>query len=151
MAAAPGELNLEMSRVLPASPAVVFAAFSDPTQLAEWWGPKGFAIPRLDFRPRPGAVYRITMQPPEGERFDLTGAFREVDPPARLCFTFVWEPPDSDDVETLVELSFRDLGGSTEVALAQGRFMTEQRLKLHRDGWSDSFDKLAALLAPSTA
>jgi uncharacterized protein YndB with AHSA1/START domain len=148
--AAPGELSLEMKRVLPASRALVFAAFSDPTQLAQWWGPKGFAVPRLDFNPRAGAIYRITMQPPEGERFDLTGAFREVDPPARLCFTFVWEPPDSDDVETLVELSFRDLGESTEVALAQGRFMTEQRLTLHRDGWSDSFDKLEQRFSPQS-
>ena len=137
-----------MNRVLPASRAHVFAAFSDATQLAEWWGPKGFAIPRLEFDPRAGASYRITMQPPEGERFDLTGAFREVDPPARLCFTFVWEPPDPDDVETLVELSFRDLGESTEVALAQGRFMTEERLTLHRDGWTDSFDKLEQLFSP---
>jgi len=88
------------------------------------------------------------MQSPEGPRFDLTGAFREVDPPARLCFTFVWEPPDPDDVETLVELSFGDLGESTEVALTQGRFMTEQRLTLHRHGWTDSFDKLEQLFSP---
>ena len=148
--AAPAALSLEMNRALPASRALVFAAFSDAAQLAEWWGPKGFVIPRLEFNPRAGAIYRITMQPPEGERFDLTGAFREVDPPARLCFTFVWEPPDPDDVETLVELSFRDLGESTEVALAQGRFMTEQRLTLHRDGWTDSFHKLEQLLSPQS-
>jgi uncharacterized protein YndB with AHSA1/START domain len=49
------------------------------------------------------------MQPPEGEHFDLTGALREVDPPARLCFTFVWEQPDPDDVETFVELSSETL------------------------------------------
>ena len=148
MAAARGEFNLEMSRVLPASRALVFAAFSDANQLAEWWGPKGFAIPSLEFDPRVGAPYRITMQPPEGEHFDLTGEFREVDPPALLCFTFVWEPPDPDDLETLVELSFRDVGESTEVALAQGRFKNEQRLMLHRDGWTDSFDKLERLFSP---
>ena len=45
------------------------------------------------------------MQPAEGEHFDPTGALREVNPPARLCLTFVWEQPDPDDVETLVELS----------------------------------------------
>jgi uncharacterized protein YndB with AHSA1/START domain len=55
--------------------------------------------------------------------------------------------PDPDDVETLVALSFRDLGGSTEVALTQGRFKTEARLALHRDGWTDSFDKLLAELS----
>jgi uncharacterized protein YndB with AHSA1/START domain len=87
------------------------------------------------------------MQPPDGDSFHLTGEFREVDPPTRLAYTFVWEPPHPDDVETLVVLSLRDLGGSTDVALTQGGFKTEARRALHRDGWTDSFDRLAALIA----
>ena len=45
--------------------------------------------------------YRIEMQPPEGDAFYLIGEVREVDPPARLAYTFIWEDPDPDDVETL--------------------------------------------------
>jgi uncharacterized protein YndB with AHSA1/START domain len=142
-----GEPTLEMTRVLPAAPSVVFGAFSDPDELAKWWGPQGFGVPSLEFDPRVGAGYRIEMQPPEGDRFYLVGEFREVDPPARLSFTFEWEDPDPDDVETLVELSFRDLGESTEVVFTQGSFKTEARRELHRDGWTDSFDKLERLLS----
>ena len=92
------------------------------------------------------------MQPPEGPRFSLTGEFRAVDPHARLAYTFAWEDPDPDDLATLVDLSFRDLGESTEVALRQGPFRTQARRRLHRDGWADSFDKLERLLcaAPSS-
>lgn len=147
MRAHSGELALEMKRVLPAAPSVVFAAFSEPSELARWWGPQDFTIPSIEFDPRVGGTYRIEMRPPEGERFYLTGEFREVDPPARLAYTFVWEDPDPDDVETLVGLSFRDLGESTEVAFTQGRFKTEARRRLHRDGWTDSFDKLEHLMA----
>ena len=135
-------LMLELKRVLPAARDVVFEAFRDPGELAAWWGPQGFSVASLQFQPRVGERYRIEMQPPEGDRFHLTGEFREVDPPARLAFTFVWEDPDPDDVETLASLTFRDLGGSTEVAFAQGPFKTEARRALHRDGWGDSFDKL---------
>jgi uncharacterized protein YndB with AHSA1/START domain len=145
MAVRSDELALEMKRVLPAAPSVVFAAFSDPNELANWWGPEGFNIPSLEYDPRAGESYRIEMQPPEGDPFFLTGEFREVDPPARLAYTFVWEDPDPDDVETLVGLSFRDLGESTEVALTQGPFKTEARRALHRGGWTDSFDKLERL------
>jgi uncharacterized protein YndB with AHSA1/START domain len=136
-----------MKRVLHALPSAVFVAFSDANVLAKWWGPKGFDIPSLEFHPRVGEHYRIEMQPPEGEPFYLTGEFRAVAPPRRLAFTFVWEDPDPDDVETHVGLSFRDLGGSTEVALTQGPFKTEERRSLHRDGWSDSFEKLERLLS----
>jgi uncharacterized protein YndB with AHSA1/START domain len=141
------ELALEMKRVLPAGRRLVFAAFSDPNELAKWWGPRGFSTPSLEFQARVGVSYRIEMQPPEGDRFYLTGTFREVDPPARLTCTFVWEDPDPDDLDTVVDLSFRDLDGSTEVALTQGPFKTEVRRRLHRDGWTDSFDKLERLMS----
>ena len=142
-------LELGITRLLPAPRPLVYAAFTDADELAKWWGPEGFTIPSLDFDPRVGARYKIEMQPPEGDSFFLTGEFREVDPPARLAFTFVWDPPDADDVETQVALSFRDLGESTEVDFTQGTFSTEPRLALHRDGWTDSFDKLERLLRRS--
>ncbi len=141
------ELTIEIERVLPAGRSVVFGAFSDPNELAKWWGPKGFSTPSLELQARVGESYRIEMQPPEGDRFYLTGEFREVDPPARLACTFVWEDPDPDDVDTVVDLSFRDLGQSTEVALRQGPFKTEARRRLHKDGWTDSFDKLEHLMS----
>jgi uncharacterized protein YndB with AHSA1/START domain len=146
-AAAPSDgLTLELTRSLPAARSVVFGAFSDPTRLAEWWGPEGFTTPSLWFQPRVGGRYRIEMQPPEGDRFYLAGQFREFDPPTRLAYSFVWEDPDPEDVETVVGVSFRDLGVATEVALTQGPFKTEARRALHRDGWTDSLDKLEQLL-----
>ncbi|MBD0282453.1 MAG: SRPBCC domain-containing protein [Thermoleophilaceae bacterium] len=147
MTARSGELSLDMGRLLPAARAVVFRAFSDRHQLAKWWGPEGFTAPSVEFDPRVGASYRIEMQPPEGDAFYLTGEFREVDPPARLAYTFAWEPPDPDDVETLVELSFRDLGRSTEVVLTQGPFKTEARRELHRNGWTESLQKLEQFIS----
>ena len=139
-------LILELRRLLPQPPPVVFAALSDPRDLREWWGPEGFTVGSLSFPARVGEAYRIEMRPPEGSPFHVSGEFREVDPPARLAYTFAWEEPDPDDVETLVRLSLSDSGTTTEVALAQGAFKTEARRALHRDGWTDSFDKLARLL-----
>jgi uncharacterized protein YndB with AHSA1/START domain len=140
-------LTLEMKRVLPARQPLVFEFFTDPSRLRKWWGPQGFTTPSLDFDPHFGESFRIEMQPPGSDAFHLAGEFGQVDPPTRLVYTFRWEPPDPDDVETLVDLSFRDLGESTEVVLTQGRFKTEARLGLHREGWTDGFDKLEKLLA----
>jgi uncharacterized protein YndB with AHSA1/START domain len=139
-------LTLEFKRVLPTAPSEVYRLFSDSDELAKWWGPAGFSVPSLDFIPAVGSSYRIEMQPPEGDAFHLTGEFREVEPPTRLSFTFVWDPPDPDDVETLVELSFRESGDSTEVDFRQGTFKTEERRELHRNGWGDSFEKLEAIV-----
>ena len=147
MEARSGELTLALEHTLPAPGDVVFAAFTESGELARWWGPEGFTIPSLEFEPRVGGTYRIEMQPPEGESFHLTGEFREVDPPDRLAYTFAWDPPDPDDVETLVTLSFQDRGDATDVRFTQGAFRTEARRALHRDGWSESFGKLERLLS----
>jgi uncharacterized protein YndB with AHSA1/START domain len=147
MAAGLEALTLELKRVLPVPRAVVFDAFADANRLAKWWGPRGFTTPSLEFDPRPGERYRIEMQPPEDDRFHLTGLFTDVEPPARLAFTFAWEDPDPDDVENLVRLSFTAGGESTEVALTQAPFKTDARRELHRDGWTDSFDKLEELVS----
>lgn len=147
MEARSDELRLELERVLRATPPVAFEAFTDPNELAKWWGPEGFTVPSLRFQATVGESYRIEMQPPDGDSFALTGEFREVAPPARLVYTFAWEDPDPDDVETLVALSFRDRGESTAVALTQGPFKTEARRTLHREGWTESFGKLDQLLS----
>jgi uncharacterized protein YndB with AHSA1/START domain len=140
------EYRLRLKRVFAAASSVVFAMFSDPNAVSRWWGPEGFTIPSLRFDPRVGDQYRIEMQPPDGDTFALVGEFREVNPPTRLAYTFVWDPPDADDVETLAVLTFHDLGDGTEVVLTQGAFRTEARCALHRDGWTESLDKAERLI-----
>ena len=139
-------LSLELTRLFGAPRARVFEFFAGAALLAEWWGPRGFSIPSIDFVPRVGGSYRIEMQPPDGDAFELTGTFREVDIPSRLAFTFQWEPADPDDEETVAQLAFEVTDDSTRVQLRQGPFKTEARRALHRDGWTESFDRLAELV-----
>ena len=147
MTAQPDGLTLDMKRVLRAPPALVFRALTEPHELAKWWGPHGFTSPSVEVDLRIGGGYRIEMQPPERDAFYLSGEFREVDPPARLVYTFRWEDPDPDDQETVVTLSFRDLGGSTELVASQGTFAVERRLALHEEGWTDALDRLQELMS----
>lgn len=147
MTVQPSALALHMKRVLTAAPAVVFRACTESLELAKWWGPRDFTTPSIEIDIRVGGRYRFAMQPPDGDLFHLTGEFREVDPPSRLAYTFVWEPPDPDDQETIVMLSFRDAEGLTEVDLTQGVFATEARRAVHEQGWTDSFERLCEVVS----
>jgi uncharacterized protein YndB with AHSA1/START domain len=144
--ASPGNRQLELREPVAAPPERVWTLLTDPGELVRWWGPDGFSIPevRVDLRV-PGA-YRFTMQPPDGEAFHLAGEFREIDPPRRLSYTFRWEEPTPDDRETVVVLTLEPAAGGTALALSQGSFATEERLLLHRDGWSQSLEKLRTLV-----
>jgi uncharacterized protein YndB with AHSA1/START domain len=140
-------LVLELRRVLPAPPEVVWAALTEPAELARWWGPEGFEVPEVTFTPVAGQPYRIAMRPPGGEVFHLGGRIVEARPPVYLSYSFEWDPPDADDVETVVRLTLDALAGRTELGLDQGTFRTPARLALHRAGWSESLDKLRRLLS----
>jgi uncharacterized protein YndB with AHSA1/START domain len=151
MTSQPSELALQMKRVMHAPRALVFNALTEPDELAKWWGPSGFTAPSVEVDLRVGGRYRIAMQPPDGELFYLSGEFREVDPPARLAYTFRWEDPDPDDRETLVTLSLGDLGESTELVFTQRVFATEGRRSLHEQGWTDGLERLQQLMSQAGA
>jgi uncharacterized protein YndB with AHSA1/START domain len=132
---------------VPARRPRVFNALVDPTELAKWWGPKGFTSPAIDVDARVGGAYRIAMQPPEGDVFHLSGEFVAVDHPSLLSYTFRWEEPTPDDRETLVTLTLDAVDGSTNVILDHGVFSTAERLALHAQGWTDSLERLYELVA----
>ena len=144
-------MRLLLQRVLPAPRERVFAALVDPEVLGEWWGPAGFTTPALELDVRLGGRFRITMQPPEGEEFHLAGEFTELDPPARLAYTFLWEEPHPDDRETHVTLSLEERDAATELTLDHGDFATDERFALHERGWTETLDRLEALLGCEAA
>jgi uncharacterized protein YndB with AHSA1/START domain len=138
--------SLHLERVLQAPRERVFAACVEPEQLAEWWGPAGFTTTSVDLDVREGGRYRMTMQPPDGEAFHLSGAYSVVEPPQSLVYTFEWEEPDPDDQETVVKLSFLDDREGTRLVLDQGPFATEARYALHEAGWTETLDRLVQFL-----
>ena len=138
---------LHLERVVPAPRERVFAACIDPEQLARWWGPADFTSSGVELDARAGGRYRIRMQPPEGEAFHLRGEFVEIDPPRRLVYTFEWEQPDPDDLETTVMLSFLEHDTGTTVVLDQGPFATDPRRALHETGWTETLERLERFLA----
>ena len=146
MAEGNAEPGVHLERLVSASPDRVFGACVDAETIATWWGPSGFTSTVEVLDTRVGGGYRIAMQPPEGDAFHLRGEFRAVEPPHRLEYTFVWEPPDPDDRETVVSLSFRAVPEGTLIGLDQGPFATEGRFELHRAGWTDTLERLASFL-----
>ena len=141
------ELRLNLEKRLVAPQKRVFEGFVDAEQLRRWWGPAGFTVPHLVFDAVEGAHYRIAMQPPDGDAFHIRGTFGVVEAPRCLSFTFVYEEPDPDDQETRVTLTFEPADLGTQIILDQGPFKTRARLELHREGWTDTLERLDRWLA----
>jgi uncharacterized protein YndB with AHSA1/START domain len=78
--------ELTQVRVLDAPPEAVFRAWTDPKQMAAWWGPRGFTNPVCELDARPGGRIFILMRDPGGGDHPMSGTFEEVSPPGRLVF-----------------------------------------------------------------
>lgn len=86
------------------------------------------------------------MKAPDGEPFHLSGEYPEITAPSRLAYTFRWDEPTPDDRLAVVRISLNEVGAATELSLWQGDFATEERLALHRGGWTDSLEKLREIV-----
>jgi uncharacterized protein YndB with AHSA1/START domain len=137
---------LVITRVLDAPRELVFAAWADPAQAAQWWGPKGFTTVSAEMDVRVGGAWRRRMRSPEGSEHISRGVYREIVRPERLVFTFCWEQGGAPGhgPETVVTLTFADLGdGRTEFVLRQEGFATVAGRDDHQRGWSGALDRLA--------
>jgi uncharacterized protein YndB with AHSA1/START domain len=115
--------ELTVSRMIDAPRALVFTAWTDPEQIARWWGPKGFTTIDYEMDVRPGGAYRLRMRSPEGVDQIKRGIYREIVAPERIVFTFAWEAPDGSlGTELLVTVTLETLGAKTKLTLHQSGF-----------------------------
>ena len=91
----------------------VFAAFSDPTRLAQWWGPEGFTNRFHHFDFRPGGAWRFTMHGADGAAHEMNHQFTEVVRPERIVVRHI--QPGHDFVLTV---TFVPQDGGTAVTWA---------------------------------
>lgn len=133
-------------RTFAASRERVFAAWTDPLQLAQWWGPKGFTNTFHRFEPRPEGVWDFTMHGPNGMDFRNTCVFRMIIPNERLVFDHLKEMHFYR-----AEVDFLDEADGTRIEWIM-RFNTAEELdpirRLIAAANEQNLDKLEAELLP---
>jgi uncharacterized protein YndB with AHSA1/START domain len=132
-----------LSRWFDAPVDAVWAAFTDPDQLAQWYGPEGVSVDRDSVRvePRPGGPWALTMVVGD-RRMPLSGTVTEVRENERLVVTDAM--PDGTLVTMTIEL--REERGGTRLELRQGPFPASGCAGAE-GAWGQAADKLAALLS----
>ena len=143
------ERELVITRVFDAPRELVFKVWAEPEHWVHWLGLRGCSGKVLQSAKRPPDAYRYLMVDPEGGDHWLQGAYREFVEPERLVFTWGWATEQWQPIspETMVTLTFEDVGGKTRLTLRHGVFESVTACDLHREGWSDSFDRVGEYLA----
>ncbi len=141
------DIRLEITRFINAPRARVYAAWTDPKQLKEWFGPED--VQTLDFTAdiRVGGRYRWEMKDSDGEQMAAFGEYRELIPDKKIVFTWKWDDDEDwkahDSVMT-IELSDHD--GGTNLRLVHVQLPSEDSRDRHHEGWSSLLEKLDGYL-----
>ena len=143
--------ELILTRDIAAPRARVFAAWTDARAASRWWVPQDCTPLSCEMDVRPGGAWRRRMRTPDGTVITKWGVYREVVVPERLVFTYRTESAGVTDSETLVTVTFADLGDRTRLTLRHTAFESDAARLDHQGGWTGVLERLATFIATEGA
>jgi uncharacterized protein YndB with AHSA1/START domain len=139
----PSDRTIRIERVFDAPRERVWRAYTDPAQVAQWWGRGNrLVIERMEVER--GGHWRYVEHGPDGEH-GFEGRYREVTPQERLVYTFEWDGMPGHVV--LESATFEEVGdGRTRVVTEALFFTTEERDGMLHSGMQQGLDQSYAAL-----
>ena len=113
MAAKPESNEIHITRIYDAPVRAVWDAWTDPEQVAQWWGPRGFTLTTHSKDIRPGGHWDYTMHGPDGVDYPNKTKYHEVEE----CSKLVYDHGGNDDRPPLFRVSvrFSEIDGKTKM------------------------------------
>jgi uncharacterized protein YndB with AHSA1/START domain len=87
----PGKQEIVITRVFDAPRELVFKAYTDPTLLPQWFGPREYTTIVDKMEARPGGLWRFVQRNQDGEEFAFHGVHHDIVAPERIVATFEYE------------------------------------------------------------
>lgn len=153
MAAKNKSNEIKITRIYDAPVKAVWDAWTDPKQVAQWWGPRGFTLTTHSKDLRPGGTWAYTMHGPDGTDYPNKTKYYEVEKYSRL----VYDHGGNDDRPPMfrVTVTFAELKGRTKMEMtmsfATPEIAEESRKFIKKAGGDSTWDRLAEYLAKQSS
>jgi uncharacterized protein YndB with AHSA1/START domain len=139
--------SVTLKRRLNAPAEKVYAAWTEPAQIAHWFGPSetvaGSVHAEMDVRV--GGRFRVSFNTVDGEHHEVGGIYREVVPNEKLVFSWAWHT--TPERESLVTVLIRKESEGAMLTLTHEQFFDEAARDGHKRGWTGTLDKLEHYLS----
>jgi uncharacterized protein YndB with AHSA1/START domain len=117
-----------------AEPERIFQALTDPAQVPQWWGQKGFYLcETYEADLRVGGEWRSAGVGRDGAPFEVKGKFLEIDSPRRLSYT--WVASWTGRVQTSVQRDLTATQDGTRVTITHSGLAKHPELTQSYRGW----------------
>jgi uncharacterized protein YndB with AHSA1/START domain len=140
--------EIRITRTFDAPVRAVWDAWTDPTQVAQWWGPRGFTLTTHSKDLRPGGSWSYTMHGPDGVDYPNKTQYLEVENHSKL----VYDHGGNDDRPPLfrVTVLFSEVNGKTKMdmsmTLPTPEAAEQTRKFIKAAGGDSTWDRLAEYL-----
>jgi uncharacterized protein YndB with AHSA1/START domain len=121
-----GKLNVElpedrpesiMSRTFNAPRELVFKAHSSCEHISKWWGPRSTSFISCEMDFVEGGAWRYVLRDSDGNEAPFKGEFREIQPPERLTWTFIYDVEPYNEHEAVETIVFTEEDGQTTITV----------------------------------
>ncbi len=137
--------SLVIRRRFKAAPERVYRAWTEPAQIAHWFGPGGVTVLEAVFEPHVGGQFMIHARGGNGEDHRVSGIVQEAVPNSKVAYTWAWQ--STPERQSLVTVEFKPDGDGTLLVLTHEQFFDESARDRHNHGWNAALDKLEKYLA----
>jgi uncharacterized protein YndB with AHSA1/START domain len=145
--------EIKINRVYDAPLSVVWDAWTDVAQVAQWWGPRGFTLTTHSKDLRTGGHWNYTMHGPDGTDYPNKTKYLEVQKHHKLVYDH--GANDSQPALFRVTVYFSEVNGKTKMemtmSLATVEAATEIRKFIKKAGGDGTWDRLAEYLAKESS
>lgn len=143
--------EIYISRIYDAPVKMVWEAWTDPKQVAKWWGPRGFTITTHNMDVKTGGTWSFIMHGPDGVDYPNKIKFLEIEKYSRM----VYDHGGNDDKAPMfrVTVQFSETKGKTKMemsmALPTAEAAAETKKLIKKVGGDSTWDRLAEYLSPT--
>lgn len=132
----------------------VWQAWTQPSQIEQWWGPRGFTTRVNEMNFEPGGNFKYTMLDADENEYPTVGMFQEISEPKRIVATDEFgnsqenkqAAPEGLPTGMINTTSFEETNGQTKITISIMHQSVEDRKKHEemgvREGFNQQLDKL---------
>lgn len=145
----PNEIYL--MRAYDAPVKLVWDAWTDPLQISQWYGPRGYTVTTNKMEVKTGGTWDYIMHGPDGVDYHNKTKYLEVEKYSRM----VYDHGGNDERPPLfrVTVTFTEIAGKTKMemtmALPTEEAAKETRKFIKKAGGDATWDRLAEYLSPT--
>jgi uncharacterized protein YndB with AHSA1/START domain len=146
----PSDTEIQLVREFDVPAALVFEASTKPEYVKQWWGPHGTSLAVCEIDLRVGGEWRYVIRNADGSEDPFRGVYREIDPPTRVSYTWIYDVPPFNEFEAIETVVLEERDGrtiATTTVLHHNKEARDGHVQSGMErGASETLDRLEELL-----